>query len=160
VVTGTAVDVRALVAAVPDPEIPVISIDDLGILRAVETSEDGTIVVTITPTYSGCPAMDAIRSDIRTTLAAHGFDNVEVNTVLRPAWSTDWMSERGRERLRKFGIAPPRPRGEPQLLQLGVACPRCASTSTRLVSHFGSTACKSHRVCNDCSEPFDHFKEL
>jgi ring-1,2-phenylacetyl-CoA epoxidase subunit PaaD len=153
-------DLRELVAAVPDPEIPVISIDDLGILRAVETCDDGTILVTITPTYSGCPAMDAIRSDIRSVLAAHGFDKVEVRTALRPAWSTDWMSERGRQRLCAFGIAPPRPRDEPQLLQLGVPCPRCGSTSTRLVSHFGSTACKSHRVCNECSEPFDHFKEL
>jgi ring-1,2-phenylacetyl-CoA epoxidase subunit PaaD len=159
-VTRTAVGVRELVAAVPDPEIPVISIDDLGILRAVETRDDGTIVITITPTYSGCPAMDAIRSDIETTLAAHGFDKVEVKTALRPAWSTDWLSERGRERLREFGIAPPRPRDEPRLLQLGVPCPRCGSTSTRLVSHFGSTACKSHRVCNSCAEPFDHFKEL
>lgn len=158
--TRTAVDVRALVAAVPDPEIPVISIGDLGILRAVATGDDGTILVTITPTYSGCPAIDAIKSDIRSTLATHGFDKVEVETVLRPAWSTDWMSERGRERLHKFGIAPPRPRDEPRLLQLRVACPLCGSTSTRLVSHFGSTACKSHRVCNDCAEPFDHFKEL
>jgi len=81
--------------------------------------------------------------------------------VLRPAWSTDWMSERGRKQLREYGIAPPRPRGEPSLLQLGaIACPRCGSTSTRLVSHFGSTACKAHRVCNSCAEPFDHFKEL
>jgi ring-1,2-phenylacetyl-CoA epoxidase subunit PaaD len=160
VVTRSALDVRALVAAVPDPEIPVISIDDLGVLRAVETGDDGLILVTITPTYSGCPAMDAIRSDIRATLAAHGFAKVEVRTALRPAWSTDWISERGRERLREYGIAPPRPRDEPRLLQLGVACPRCGSTRTRLVSQFGSTACKSHRVCNDCTEPFDHFKEL
>jgi ring-1,2-phenylacetyl-CoA epoxidase subunit PaaD len=159
-VTPTAPDVRAIAGAVPDPEIPVISIADLGILRGVDIGDDGTIVVTITPTYSGCSALDAIRCDIRTTLAAHGFEKVEVKTALRPAWSTDWITEQGRERLRRFGIAPPRPRGEPQLLQLAVACPRCGSTSTRLVSQFGSTACKSHRVCNDCAEPFDHFKEL
>jgi ring-1,2-phenylacetyl-CoA epoxidase subunit PaaD len=159
-VTSTAAGARDVVAAVSDPEIPVISIDDLGILRSFETGEDGTVVVTITPTYSGCPAMDAIRSDIRSALAAHGFDRIEVKTVLRPAWSTDWISERGREQLRRFGIAPPRPRRDGALLQLAVACPRCSSTRTRLVSRFGSTACKAHRVCSDCGEPFDHFKEL
>lgn len=148
---------RELVAAIPDPEIPVITIEDLGVLRSVDTADDGTVVVTITPTYSGCPALDAIRSDIRTTLSSHGFDRIEVRTVLRPAWTTDWVSERGRERLRKHGIAPPR--SQP-LLQLSVACPRCGSTSTRLVSRFGSTACKAQWVCHACAEPFDHFKEL
>jgi len=151
------VSARELVAAIPDPEIPMITIEDLGVLRSVETAEDGTVVVTITPTYSGCPALDAIRSDIRTTLSSHGFPRVDVRTVLRPAWTTDWVSERGREWLRSFGIAPPRPQ---PLLQLAVACPRCGSTSTCLVSRFGSTACKAQRVCNRCAEPFDHFKEL
>jgi ring-1,2-phenylacetyl-CoA epoxidase subunit PaaD len=154
------VTLRDVVAAVPDPELPALSIDDLGILRSVETDADGCVVVTITPTYSGCPALDAMRSDIRSALAAHGVERVEVRTALRPAWTTDWISERGRERLRELGIAPPRPRGEQQLLQLGVACPRCGSTRTHLVSRFGSTACKAHRVCADCSEPFDHFKEI
>jgi ring-1,2-phenylacetyl-CoA epoxidase subunit PaaD len=154
------VSARDVVAAVVDPELPVISIDDLGILRAVETADDGTIVVTITPTYSGCPAMDAIRSDIRTTLGEHGYHRVEVLTVLQPAWSTDWISERGRARLAEFGIAPPRPRVGGVLLQLSLTCPRCGSSRTRLVSRFGSTACKAHRTCIDCSEPFDHFKEL
>ena len=153
------VTARDVVAAVPDPEIPVISIDDLGILRSVETEDDGTVVVTITPTYSGCPAMDAIRADIRTALAKHGFDNVEVRTVLRPAWSTDWITPQGRERLASFGIAPPR-RAADGLLQIAVACPLCGSTNTRLVSSFGSTPCKAHRICADCAEPFDHFKEL
>ena len=151
---------REVVAAVPDPELPALSIDDLGILRSVETDGVGGVVVTITPTYSGCPALDTIRSEIRTALAAHGVERVEVRTALRPAWTTDWISARGRERLRELGIAPPRPRGERPLLQLGVACPRCGSTRTRLVSRFGSTACKAHRVCGDCSEPFDHFKEI
>jgi ring-1,2-phenylacetyl-CoA epoxidase subunit PaaD len=151
------VNARELVAAIPDPEIPVITIEDLGVLRSVVTAEDGTVVVTITPTYSGCPALDAIRSDIRSTLSSHGFDRVEVLTVVRPAWTAEWVSERGREHLRSFGIAPPRPQ---PLLQLDVACPRCGSTSTRLVSRFGSTACKAQRVCNACCEPFDHFKEL
>lgn len=151
------VNVRDLVAAVPDPELPVLTIDDLGVLRSVDAEADGTIVVTITPTYSGCPALDTIREDITSTLSAHGFEQVEVRTVLSPAWSTEWISERGRERLREFGVAPPR---RQQLLQLGVACPRCGSSSTRLVSLFGSTACKAHRICNSCCEPFDHFKEL
>ena len=150
-------DPRALVAAIPDPELPVVSIGDLGVLRSVEASADGTVVVTVTPTYSGCPALDAIRDEIRARLAANGFERVEVKTVLSPAWTTDWISERGRVRLRELGIAPPRPQ---PLLELAVRCPRCGSASTRLVSRFGSTACTAHRVCNDCAEPFDHFKEL
>jgi ring-1,2-phenylacetyl-CoA epoxidase subunit PaaD len=154
------VSAREIVGAIPDPEIPVVTIDDLGILRGVETGEDGTVVVTITPTYSGCPAIDAIRADIRSQLAAHGFARVEVKTELRPAWTTDWISERGSARLREFGIAPPGPRGQQPLLQLGIACPRCGSSHTRLISRFGSTPCKAHRICGDCSEPFDHFKEL
>jgi ring-1,2-phenylacetyl-CoA epoxidase subunit PaaD len=147
---------HALVAASPDPELPVVSIVDLGVLRNVQTEPDGTVVVTITPTYSGCPAIDAIRSQIRSTLAEHGFDRVEVRTELRPAWTSEWMTERGRERLRAFGIAPPRRQG---LLQLAIPCPHCGSRHTRLVSRFGSTACKAHRTCLDCGEPFDHFKE-
>jgi ring-1,2-phenylacetyl-CoA epoxidase subunit PaaD len=160
VVTRVALAAREVVAAVVDPEIPVITIEDLGVLRSVETSGDGTVVVTITPTYSGCPAIEVIRDDIEAGLAANGFDRVEVRTVLRPAWTTDWITLRGRERLHEFGIAPPRPRAAGTLLQLGVACPACGSANTRLVSRFGSTACKAHRVCNACSEPFDHFKEL
>jgi ring-1,2-phenylacetyl-CoA epoxidase subunit PaaD len=152
------VTARELVAAIPDPELPVVSLDDLGILRSVETNADGTVVVTITPTYSGCPALDAIRDEIRATLAAHGFERAEVRTVLSPAWTTDWISERGRERLRAHGVAPPRPRGT--TLSLAVPCPACGSGRTRLVSRFGSTACKAHRTCLDCGEPFDHFKEL
>jgi ring-1,2-phenylacetyl-CoA epoxidase subunit PaaD len=150
------VSARDVVSAIADPEIPVISIHDLGVLRDVEVSTDGTVIVTITPTYSGCPAMDAIRSDIRTALTEHGFEQVEIRTVLQPAWTTDWISERGRKRLQEFGIAPPR---SSPLLDLAVACPRCGSRRTRLVSRFGSTACKAHRACLDCQEPFDHFKE-
>lgn len=153
-------NVRDVVAAVPDPEIPVLSIDDLGVLREVETMDDGTVVVTITPTYSGCPAMDAISDEIRSTLGSQGVDRVEVRIVLSPPWTTDWISERGRALLEEFGIAPPRPRAAGELLQLAIACPRCGSTRTRLVSHFGSTACKAHRACLECGEPFDHFKEL
>lgn len=150
----------AAVAAIPDPEIPVISIEDLGVLRSVEVENGEKVVVTITPTYSGCPALDVIRNQIETTLACHGFTEVEVRTVLRPAWTTDAITKHGRQRLAAFGIAPPRPRSDPPLLQLAVTCPRCGSASTRLVSRFGSTACKAHRICLDCDEPFDHFKEL
>jgi ring-1,2-phenylacetyl-CoA epoxidase subunit PaaD len=159
-VTPVTVDPRALVGAIADPELPVLSIEDLGILRSVETGEGGALVVTITPTYSGCPALDAIRAEIHATLADHGFERVEVRTVLRPPWTTDWINERGRARLHALGIAPPRPRCGQPLLQLAVTCPRCDSANTRLVSRFGSTLCKAHRVCNECGEPFDHFKEL
>jgi ring-1,2-phenylacetyl-CoA epoxidase subunit PaaD len=145
-----------LVAAVPDPEIPVMTIDDLGILRSVE--EDGErVVVTITPTYSGCPAMDAIRTDIEIRLRDAGVGEVEVRTVLSPPWTTDWISEAGRRKLEQFGIAPPSPSG---LLQPRVCCPRCRSFDVRELSRFGSTACKSLYVCNACREPFDRFKPL
>jgi ring-1,2-phenylacetyl-CoA epoxidase subunit PaaD len=153
------VNPRQLVAAIPDPEIPAISIGDLGILRSVETDGDGTVLVTVTPTYSGCPAMDAIRDGIKATLAAHGFERVKVRTVLRPAWTSDWISDRGRELLREFGIAPPRPLVRQSLLQLTAECPHCGSQRTRLISPFGSTACKAHWVCRGCGEPFDKFKE-
>lgn len=145
--------IRALVADVADPEIPVLTIEDLGILRDVAL-EDQRVVVTITPTYSGCPAMDAIRSDIGERLRSHGAPEVEVRTVLSPAWSTDWMSEAGREKLRRYGIAPP----GPQLLAIGVCCPRCGSLDTRESSRFGATACQAQYVCQSCLEPFDHFK--
>jgi ring-1,2-phenylacetyl-CoA epoxidase subunit PaaD len=149
---------QELISTLPDPEIPVISIADLGLLRSVEEKENGTVVVTVTPTYSGCPALDQIRNDIASVLHEHGYQHVEVRTALRPAWTTDWISAAGRELLREFGIAPPRPRGG-GLLQPSVPCPRCGSASTRLVSRFGSTPCKAHRICNSCQEPFDHFKE-
>ena len=154
--------VRDAVGAVPDPEIPVLTIADLGILRSVELV-DGRVVVTITPTYSGCPAMDAIADDVRRVLDSHGFEDAEVRTVLAPAWTTDWMSDEGRRKLAAFGIAPPGRRtgttGGPVGVDL-VRCPRCGSADTRLVSRFGSTACKSLRACRRCLEPFDHFKEI
>jgi ring-1,2-phenylacetyl-CoA epoxidase subunit PaaD len=150
------VSVRELVAAVPDPEIPVVTIDDLGILRSVE--EDGArVVVTITPTYSGCPAMDAIRADIESRLRDAGVGEVEVRTVLSPPWTTDWISAAGRRKLQQFGIAPPSPA---RLLQPRVCCPRCRSLDVRELSRFGSTACKSLYVCNACREPFDRVKPL
>jgi ring-1,2-phenylacetyl-CoA epoxidase subunit PaaD len=160
--TGTASRQYAwrLAAAVPDPEVPVLTIEDLGVLRDV--SIDGArVVVTITPTYSGCPAMDAIRDDIVLALTEAGFVDVDVRVVLAPAWTTDWMSEAGKEKLRAFGIAPPGGRAAhagPIRLRLGVRCPRCGSPDTREVARFGSTSCKALYECRACLEPFDHFK--
>jgi ring-1,2-phenylacetyl-CoA epoxidase subunit PaaD len=170
VVTGTAPtveQVRDVLATVTDPEIPVITIADLGVLRDVEV--DGShVTVTITPTYSGCPAMDEITADVRGALAAAGIDDVEVRSVLSPAWTTDWMTDTGREALRAYGIAPPAPRAAgPVLVQLGrmpvaatddVACPHCGSARTEELLRFASTSCKAMRRCLDCREPFDHFK--
>lgn len=156
--------VRDVLAAVTDPEIPVVTIADLGILRDVEVA-GSRVTVTITPTYSGCPAMQEIVADIRAALATGGYDDVHVRTVLSPAWTTDWMSEEGRRKLREFGIAPPerRPAG-PVLVQLGVparerpACPQCGSRDTEELSRFSSTSCKALWRCRSCREPFDHFK--
>jgi ring-1,2-phenylacetyl-CoA epoxidase subunit PaaD len=156
--TATATRVRRIVAAVVDPEIPVLTIDDLGILRNVRVSDAGHVEVTITPTYSGCPAIEAISSDVRAALQNHGYDDVSVRMVLAPAWTTDWMSEEGKAKLRAYGIAPPRPRGGPVSVALGVRCPQCGSPETRELSRFGSTACKSLWVCSACREPFDSFK--
>ncbi|MCW3838830.1 phenylacetate-CoA oxygenase subunit PaaJ [Micromonospora yasonensis] len=154
---------REVVAAVVDPEIRVITIDELGILRSVdEDPATGRVVVTITPTYTGCPAMDVIRADIRRALAAAGHPDAEVRTVHAPAWSTDWISEGGRAKLAAAGIAPPAPaaRGNVVPLTLAVRCPRCGSSETEQVSRFGSTACKALWRCRACSEPFDHLKAL
>jgi ring-1,2-phenylacetyl-CoA epoxidase subunit PaaD len=155
-------DARTAVASVVDPEIPVLTIADLGILRDVHV-DHGTVHVTITPTYSGCPAMDAIRRDIVEACAGAGWSDVEVRTVLAPAWTTDWMTEEGKRKLRDSGIAPPhrrRNRDGPVPLALSVACPQCGSPDTRESSRFGSTACKALYVCNSCREPFDHFKAI
>jgi ring-1,2-phenylacetyl-CoA epoxidase subunit PaaD len=146
-------------AAVLDPEVPVLTIDDLGVLRDVAVDERGHVDVDITPTYSGCPAMDAIRDDVVSALNASGFDDVSVRTVLSPAWTTDWMSDDGRRKLREFGIAPPQPRDAGRVsVALSVRCPQCGSPDTRELSRFGSTACKSLWVCQSCGEPFDYFK--
>jgi ring-1,2-phenylacetyl-CoA epoxidase subunit PaaD len=154
--------IRDAVAAVVDPEIRVITIDDLGILRDVTIDETGRAIVTITPTYSGCPAMDVIRADIATAAHDAGADDVEVRTILAPAWSTDWISAAGRAKLSAAGIAPPsgvRAAG-PVAVAIGrsVRCPQCGSTDTVELSRFGSTACKSLRRCRACAEPFDHMK--
>ena len=141
--------------SVTDPEIPVLTIADLGVLRDVRMDGD-EVVVTITPTYSGCPAMVEIREFIEAALKDVGVEKFRVVTSLSPAWTTDWMSEEGRQKLHECGIAPPSPAGAASAAT--VQCPQCGSFDTKLVSEFGSTACKSLRQCNACKEPFDHFK--
>ena len=151
----------ALAAEVPDPEIPVVTIEDLGILRDVAEDDRGWVHVQVTPTYSGCPAMDAIADDLVERLTAAGYQHVDVEFVLSPAWTTDDISEAGLAKLEAYGVAPPSPtRGGPVGLALSVRCPQCGSPDTRETSRFGSTACKSLWVCRSCQEPFDHFKAL
>jgi ring-1,2-phenylacetyl-CoA epoxidase subunit PaaD len=146
-------------ASVVDPEIPVLTIADLGVLRDV-TIDDGRVVVAITPTYSGCPAMNMITLEIELALEREGFREVKVRTALAPAWTTDWMSEAGRRKLRQYGIAPPQAASSRRVL-FGVdrvACPQCGSNDTEVLSEFGSTACKALWRCKKCREPFDYFK--
>ena len=157
--TVTADDLRTLVASVPDPELPMITIEDLGVLRDVRVDADGRVVVEITPTYSGCPAMDAIRADVLERLADAGHGDAEVRLVLAPAWTTDWITDAGHAALLQHGTAPPHPAG-PVALTLSVRCPLCGSPDTREISRFGSTACKSLWTCRSCLEPFDHVKAL
>ena len=138
--------IEAVLAAVPDPEIPAVSVIDLGIVRDVTSNR-----VTITPTYSGCPATDFIERNIREALDASGYRDVIIETVLTPPWTTDWISEEGKEKLRRYGIAPPE-------LAKAATCPQCGSINTEEVSRFGSTPCKAQWRCKDCLEPFDRFK--
>ena len=150
---------RDVAASVVDPEIPVLTIADLGVLRDV-TVDEGRVEVTITPTYSGCPAMNMITLEIELALEREGFRDAKVRTVLAPAWTTDWMSEEGRRKLREYGIAPPKP-GSSRRGLFGkdqVACPQCGSLDTEVLSEFGSTACKALWRCKTCREPFDYFK--
>jgi ring-1,2-phenylacetyl-CoA epoxidase subunit PaaD len=151
-------------AGVPDPEIPVVTIEDLGILRDVTEDDMGRVHVQITPTYSGCPAMETIRQDVIDRLGLEGYRSVQVEFVLAPAWTTDWITPEGRRKLEEYGVAPPPTAGErragPLMLSLSVRCPQCGSPDTRESSRFGSTACKSLWVCRSCREPFDHFKAL
>jgi len=149
----------AAAAEVCDPEIQVLTIADLGVLREVRVA-DGTVEVSITPTYSGCPAMDVIGVEVQTALARAGIDNARVRLVLSPAWTTDWMTDEGREKLRAYGIAPPAARASRRALfgEDAAACPLCGSQRTEKISEFGSTACKSLWRCLSCREPFDQFK--
>ncbi|RDV09484.1 phenylacetate-CoA oxygenase subunit PaaJ [Arthrobacter sp. RT-1] len=153
-----------IAATVCDPEIPVLTIADLGILRDVQVTEDD-VRITITPTYSGCPAMDAIRDDLKAAFNKEGYSNVHVDLVLAPAWTTDWMTDEGKAKLREYGIAPPSGKAGlghngPVRLSLAVKCPQCQSLNTRELTRFGSTSCKALYVCQDCKEPFDYFKLL
>lgn len=147
---------------IKDPEIPVLSIVDLGIVREVAI-DDEAVTVTITPTYTGCPAMDMIAASIKMELMARGFADVLVKFVISPAWTTDWMTEKGKQQLKEYGIAPPNPRQQVCNDKLfapdeAVQCPHCESWHTRRISEFGSTACKALYQCEDCKEPFDYFK--
>jgi ring-1,2-phenylacetyl-CoA epoxidase subunit PaaD len=146
-------------AQVVDPEIPVLTIADLGVLREVDVS-DGRVEVAITPTYSGCPAMNMIALEIELALQRAGFRDAKVHTVLSPAWTTDWMSEDGRRKLREYGIAPPQASSSRRALfgEQQVACPQCSSANTEVLSEFGSTSCKALWRCKSCREPFDYFK--
>lgn len=157
----------AVAAAVTDPELPMLTLADLGVLRTVE-EDAGQVVVTITPTYSGCPAMATMRDDLVHALVDEGYADVEVRVSLSPAWTTDWITDRGRAALAEHGISGPGPaprRDGPVPLTLtptrrAVTCPRCGSRATALVSEFGATACRAQYRCTDCLEPFDHVKEI
>ena len=148
-----------ILETINDPEVPVLTIIDLGIVKDIILHPplgDGGIEIIITPTYSGCPAMDMISMDIKLKLIEHGYKKIKITHVLSPAWTTDWMSEEGKRKLQEYGIAPPDKRFS--IPKDGVVCPQCHSNNTRLVSEFGSTACKALYQCNDCKEPFDYFK--
>jgi ring-1,2-phenylacetyl-CoA epoxidase subunit PaaD len=159
----------SILQEVSDPEVPVLSVVDLGIIRKVEVShitpvtKDVNVVITITPTYSGCPAMDVISMTIRMALLQNGFKDNKIVTTLSPAWTTDWMTEAGKQKLKAYGIAPPNLQQSvchPEAFQAeeAIQCPRCNSYNTRMISQFGSTACKALYQCNECKEPFDYFK--
>ena len=154
-------EIWSLLEQVKDPEVPVLSILDLGIVRAV-TTEGEQIKITITPTYSGCPAMDVISMDIRLKLIEKGYRNVAIQQQLSPAWTTDWMTTEGKAKLKAFGIAPPNPKqqvcSDDLFSEEAIECPRCHSYHTQLISQFASTACKSMYRCLDCKEAFDYFK--
>ena len=153
-------EVWQILEQIPDPEIPVLSIIDLGIVRDMQLNKNN-IEVFITPTYSGCPAMDMIAMNIKMELLQHGFNNVTITQQLSPAWTTDWMTEKGKEKLKSYGIAPPIGKAFNKKYleeELKVECPQCHSKNTRLLSQFGSTACKALYQCQDCKEPFDYFK--
>ena len=168
-VTAAMKDARLIAETVTDPELPMLTLADLGVLRDVEVTRYGQVIVSITPTYTGCPAMDAMREDLSAALHEAGYRDVEVRTVLRPAWTTDWITEAGRRKLTDAGIAPPgqaaRRGSGPIPLNLGqtvrsATCPRCGSADTEQLSAFSATACKALRRCRACQEPFEHVKEI
>jgi ring-1,2-phenylacetyl-CoA epoxidase subunit PaaD len=160
-VNNSIAQVTSILNDVMDPEVPVLSVMDLGIVRDIKMINE-KLEITITPTYSGCPAMDMIRMNIRIAMIAHGYGDVTILQSLSPSWTTDWMTEKGKEKLKTYGIAPPHSKQQACRQELfaeeAVQCPRCDSWTTSRVSEFGSTACKALYVCNDCKEPFDYFK--
>ena len=157
---------RHIAAQVPDPEMPMLTLADLGVLRDVEVAEDGTVVASLTPTYSGCPAMAEMRAEVAARLTDAGYARVEIRTVLTPPWSSDWITPAGRAKLAEHGIAPPgaAPRGPVKLtlspVRRTVACPRCGATDTEETSHFAATSCKALWRCRACREPFEYVKEI
>lgn len=153
----------SVAARVTDPEVPVLTIEDLGVLREVRVDGDHALV-TLTPTYSGCPALETMRDDVILALTSAGYSTVDVRMTLTPSWTTDWMTDEGKRKLTEYGIAPPSGRASlghgPIRLRIAVKCPRCGSLDTREIAHFGSTSCKALFECRACLEPFDHFKVL
>lgn len=153
-VTYSKEKIREFLHEVHDPEIPVLNIVEMGILRDIDCSDDG-ITIKITPTYSGCPAMVAIENEINRVLADHGIKNTEIKKDFSEPWTTDWMTDEAKQKLNNYGIAPPHPTSEKNHK---IKCPYCGSENTKMQSKFGSTACKAQYFCNDCEEPFEHFK--
>lgn len=153
-------EILHLLENVFDPEVPVLTVQDLGIIREVIITNDNEVEIVITPTYSGCPAMNTIAMNIKFELMSKGIQHVKVTEVLSPAWTTDWMTEQGKQKLQAYGIAPPQytTKNNPLENDAVVPCPRCHSLDTKLISQYGSTACKALYKCNDCLEPFDYFK--
>jgi len=162
--TRSVQEIMKVLEGVMDPEVPVLSVVELGIIRSAEI-KDTQVIISITPTYSGCPAMQVIEENIRAELALHGYNDVVLNTVYSPAWSTDWMSAEAKLKLKKYGIAPPDRQAQDTLVlfprkKLAVQCPFCESSATDLTSQFGSTACKALYFCTACQQPFEYFKPL
>jgi len=146
----------SILEMVCDPEVPVLTITDLGIVRDVKIIDE-LVEVVITPTYTGCPAMDMIAINIRFALIENGYSNIKITSILSPAWTTDWMTETGKQKLKEYGIAPPKGNAD-SMIEDGIECPQCHSFNTIIISEFASTACKALFKCNDCKEPFDYFK--
>ena len=158
----TAESIRELLSTINDPEVPVINIVELGIVREVQLSDD-EITVTITPTYSGCPAMKMIEDEIQRVLQENGFTKISIKTVFAPVWTTDWLSDNAKEKLKNYGIAPPRLVANSPLLQIElptIQCPHCNSKNTQVKSEFGSTACKAYYFCHSCQQAFEYFKSF
>ena len=162
VATNTHTEIWDLLEQVPDPEVPVISILDLGVVRDVQMLDNDIPEITITPSYTGCPAMDMIEVNIRSVLQEAGYQKIQIKTVLSPAWTSDWLTDAAKQKLKDYGIAPPVGKSSDKSVLFAedrnIPCPQCDSTNTEVISQFGSTACKALHKCKDCLEPFDYFK--